>query len=116
VPPSLDHFGQGLLQKAFACWPPTEPNIVNLLGNFFFSLIRNVCVNLKSILILGTVVERVINRQNKAHESGAESYSCLAIDLLRGVQVSYSLSPSWFSSLQNGDSLHCPSALPANIF
>lgn len=31
-----------------------------------------VCVNLKSILIVDTVVERVINRQSKAHESASK--------------------------------------------
>lgn len=40
---------------------------------FFFFLDKMwVCVNLKSILILGTVVERVINWQSKAHESGSK--------------------------------------------
>lgn len=73
--PAWNALGQGCLQKMFAYRMMLASNGAehrNLLGYSFFSLIRCVCVNLKSILILSTVVERVINRQSKAHESSSK--------------------------------------------
>ena len=64
---------QSSLQKAFTAnivWVSSRAAHTEPSWLFFPSLIRNACVNLKSILILGTVAESVINRQNKAHESG----------------------------------------------
>lgn len=76
MPPGLERFGaEPLAEKRLLLqsrWPPTELKVVNLGYLVFFSLMRNACVNLKSILILGTVVETVINRQSKAHESGTK--------------------------------------------